>query len=54
MTDFYGNSKYAAYRVFGLGDEASGYPLLILGYTGTAGKIPSKSLNVSNSYHCHY
>ncbi|CAC5403479.1 Fibrinogen-like protein A,Ryncolin-4,Angiopoietin-related protein 7,Angiopoietin-related protein 1,Ficolin-3,Ficolin-1-B,Techylectin-5A,Ficolin-2,Ryncolin-1,Tenascin-R,Fibrinogen-like protein 1,Angiopoietin-1,Fibrinogen C domain-containing protein 1-A,Tenascin-N,Ryncolin-3,Tenascin,Fibroleukin,Fibrinogen C domain-containing protein 1,Techylectin-like protein,Ryncolin-2,Angiopoietin-related protein 6,Techylectin-5B,Angiopoietin-related protein 2,Angiopoietin-2,Microfibril-associated glycoprotein 4,Fibrinoge len=37
MTDFDGNSKYAEYRVFGLGDEIGGYPLLISSYTGTAG-----------------
>ncbi|CAC5403488.1 unnamed protein product [Mytilus coruscus] len=37
MTDFDGNFKYAEYRVFGLGDEIGGYPLLISSYTGTSG-----------------
>ncbi|CAG2205843.1 Angiopoietin-related protein 1,Ficolin-1-A,Angiopoietin-1,Fibrinogen C domain-containing protein 1,Ryncolin-1,Tenascin-N,Angiopoietin-related protein 7,Angiopoietin-related protein 6,Ficolin-3,Fibrinogen C domain-containing protein 1-B,Fibroleukin,Fibrinogen-like protein 1,Ficolin-1,Ficolin-1-B,Angiopoietin-4,Tenascin-R,Ryncolin-2,Techylectin-5B,Fibrinogen C domain-containing protein 1-A,Microfibril-associated glycoprotein 4,Fibrinogen-like protein A,Ryncolin-3,Angiopoietin-2,Tenascin-X,Ficolin-2,Fibrinoge len=45
MTDFDGNLKYAEYRVFGIGDEPDGYPLLIFGYTGTAGDSLYKSMN---------
>ncbi|VDI43929.1 ficolin [Mytilus galloprovincialis] len=47
MTDFDGNFKYAEYRVFGIGDEADGYPLLIFSYTGTAGKDKCIIFNIT-------
>ena len=37
LKDFDGNSRYALYSSFSVGDSASKYILLVSGYTGTAG-----------------
>jgi len=37
MQDFEGNSTYAQYRHFSVGDSVSNYTLLALAYSGTAG-----------------
>ena len=37
MTDFEGNSAYAKYDTFNLGDLTENYRLKVAGYTGTAG-----------------
>ena len=39
MSDFDGNSKYAKYKVFRIGDGASGYQLIVRGYSGDAGEF---------------
>jgi len=39
MSDFDGNSKYAKYKVFRIGDGASGYQLVVSGYSGDAGEF---------------
>lgn len=39
MTDFAGQSRYAVYNRFSIGDESSGYKLTIEDYQGTAGLI---------------
>ena len=39
MSDFDGNSKYAKYKVFHIGDGASGYQLIVRGYSGDAGEF---------------
>ena len=44
MTDFAGESRYAIYRRFSIGDESQGFKLLVEDYQGTAGlsrKLPS-------------
>jgi len=37
LQDFEGNSRYAQYSSFSVGDSASKYTLSVSGYTGTAG-----------------
>ena len=37
MSDFDGNSRYAEYRTFEVGNEASGYVLDVVSYSGNAG-----------------
>ena len=37
MTDFAGESRYAIYRRFSIGDESQGFKLLVEDYQGTAG-----------------
>lgn len=37
MSDFEGNSRYAKYMIFAVGNVASGYQLRISGYSGDAG-----------------
>ena len=39
LSDFDAITKYADYDTFYVGDELSGYRLLIGGYSGDAGKI---------------
>ena len=46
MRDFHGNSAYAQYTSFSVGDSASKYVLTVSGYSGTAGD--------SLSYHSGY
>ena len=46
MQDFNGNSAYAQYTSFSVGDSASKYILSVSGYSGTAGD----SLGVHNQY----
>lgn len=42
MEDWDGNTKYARYSNFGIGNENEGYPLKLLGsYDGTAGNFNS-------------
>ena len=37
MTDFAGESRYAIYRRFSIGDESQGFKLLVEDYQGTSG-----------------
>ena len=37
LKDFDGNSRYALYASFSVGDSSSKYTLLVSGYTGNAG-----------------
>ena len=46
LQDFEGNSAYAKYTSFGVGDSSSEYILSVSGYSGTAGD----SLRVHNQY----
>ena len=39
LEDFSGHSRYAAYNLFKVGDEASQYKLDVVGYSGDVGKI---------------
>jgi hypothetical protein len=39
MEDFSGDSRYAVYNLFIVGDEASQYKLDVGGYSGDASKI---------------
>ena len=39
LEDFEGNTRYAKYSVFQLGDSTVNYQLTVAGYSGTAGKI---------------
>ncbi|VDI21423.1 ficolin [Mytilus galloprovincialis] len=44
MSDFEGESKYAKYKIFRVGDISSNYPLTVVGYSGDAGN----SMQVAN------
>ena len=37
MTDFAGESRFAIYRRFSIGDESQGFKLLVEDYQGSAG-----------------
>ena len=39
MEDFDGNSRYAKYSLFSVGDENSEFELTVLDYSGNAGKL---------------
>lgn len=43
MSDFAGESRYAVYRRFSIGDENQGFQLLIEDYIGTSGCIANRS-----------
>lgn len=43
MSDFAGESRYAVYRRFSIGDENQGFQLLIEDYIGTSGCIAHRS-----------
>ena len=49
MQDFDGNSRYAQYSSFSVGDSVSKYTLSVSGYSGTAGD--SLSAGTSNTVH---
>lgn len=51
MSDFDGNSKYAKYKVFRIGDGASGYQLVLNGYSGDAGNSMQPHNNMKFSTH---
>ena len=50
MTDFAGESRYAIYRRFSIGDESQGFKLLVEDYQGTAGWLT----NIYIRYGFHY
>jgi len=45
LQDFEGNSRYAQYSSFSVGDTASNYTLSVSGYTGTAGDCLTDNFN---------
>ena len=46
MSDFEGESKYAKYKIFRVGDISSNYPLTVVGYSGDAGKSMKVGMRV--------
>ena len=46
LTDFEGNTSYARYSTFSIGDNSTEYTLTIAGYSGTAGDSMTNSNNM--------
>ena len=51
LKDFNGNSRYALYASFSVGDSASKYILLVSGYSGTAGDSLGSESKRHNGHH---
>jgi len=50
LENFSGETAYAKFSSFNVGDESTGYKLAVSGYTGTAGKSLLK-VKTANKYH---
>ena len=58
LTDFEGNTSYARYSTFSIGDSSTEYTLTIAGYSGTAGDSMTNSNNMKfttrDNHNDHY